>query len=52
MHGVGLDEDVRIWFEPPEEGPRNSGRQRRRRNSPYAVPATTVPSNLIEQCLA
>jgi hypothetical protein len=52
MHGVGLDEDVRIWFEPAEEGPRNGGRQRRRRASSYAVPATTVPANLIEQCLA
>ncbi len=52
MHGVGLDEDVRIWFEPPEQVPRDGGRQRRRRNSSYAVPATTVPSNLIEHCLA
>jgi hypothetical protein len=52
MHGVGLDEDVRIWFEPPEDGPRGGGRQRRRRTSASAVPATTVPSNLIEQCLA
>jgi radical SAM superfamily enzyme YgiQ (UPF0313 family) len=52
MHGVGLDEDVRVWFEPPPEGPRDGGRRRRRRNSSYAVPATTVPSNLIEQCLA
>jgi radical SAM superfamily enzyme YgiQ (UPF0313 family) len=52
MHGVGLDEDVRIWFEPAEEGARDGGRQRRRRASSYAVPATTVPSNLIEQCLA
>jgi radical SAM superfamily enzyme YgiQ (UPF0313 family) len=52
MHGVGLDEDVRIWFEPAEEGPRNGGRRRRRRASSPAVPATTVPSNLIEQCLA
>jgi radical SAM superfamily enzyme YgiQ (UPF0313 family) len=52
MHGVGLDEDVRIWFEPPEEGSRERGRPRRRRNCSYSVPATTVPSNLIEQCLA
>jgi hypothetical protein len=52
MHGVGLDEDVRIWFEPPENGPRGGGRQRRRPASASAVPATTVPSNLIEQCLA
>jgi hypothetical protein len=52
MHGVGLDEDVRIWFEPPKNGPRGGGRQRRRRASAAVVPATTVPSNLIEQCLA
>lgn len=52
MHGVGLDEDVRIWFEPPEDGDRGGGRQRRRPASAAAVPATTVPSNLIEQCLA
>jgi hypothetical protein len=52
MHGVGLDEDVRIWFEPPENGPRGGGRQRRRRAASYAVPVTTVPSNLIERSLA
>jgi hypothetical protein len=52
MHGVGLDEDVRIWFEPPENGPRGCGRQRRRRAGSYAVPVTTVPPNLIEQSLA
>jgi len=52
MHGVGLDEDVRIWFEPPENGPRGGGRQRRRRAGSYAVPVTTVPPNLIEQSLA
>jgi hypothetical protein len=52
MHGIGLDEDVRIWFEPPENRPRGGGRQRRRRAASYAVPVTTVPSNLIEQSLA
>ena len=51
MHGAGLDQDVRVWFEPPEEGPRDGGRQRRRRAA-SAVPATTVPPDLIEQCLA
>jgi radical SAM superfamily enzyme YgiQ (UPF0313 family) len=40
MHGVGLDEDVRIWFEQPQAG------------AIHAVPPTTVPSNLIEKCLA
>jgi hypothetical protein len=53
MHGVGLEEDVRIWFEPPKKDARGRGlRQRRRRNASYTVPATTVPSNLIQQCLA
>jgi hypothetical protein len=52
MHGVGLEEDVRIWFEPPENGPRGGGRQRRRRAASHAVPVTTVPPNLIEQSLA
>jgi hypothetical protein len=56
MHGVGLDQDVRIWFEQPETereaGGRRAAKQRRRRNAIDAVPATTVPSNLIEKCLA
>jgi Radical SAM superfamily len=58
MHGVGLDEDVRIWFEQaqpePKPGPggRRAAKQRRRRAAIQAVPATTVPSNLIEKCLA
>ncbi len=52
MHGVGLEQDVRVWFEPPECGHRGAGRQRRRAASSYAVPATTVPADLIEQCLA
>jgi radical SAM superfamily enzyme YgiQ (UPF0313 family) len=44
MHGIGLDEDVRIWFDPRENG--------RRRGLAFSVPATTVPSDLIERCLA
>jgi hypothetical protein len=51
MHGVGLDEDVRVWFEPIGDGSRSSIR-RRRRAAASAVPATTVPPDLIEQCLA
>lgn len=39
MHGVGLDADVREWFEMPAA---------RRR----AVPRTTVPRNLIERAIA
>jgi len=52
MHGVGLDEDVRIWFESPKDGPRGGSRRRRGRAEGGAVPATTVAPNLIEQCLA
>jgi hypothetical protein len=50
MHGVGLDEDVRSWFDPPAAGSRTGTRQRRRR-AEASVPATTVPPDLIEQCL-
>jgi len=52
MHGVGLEEDVRSWFERPEDVGRSGARLRRRRAAASAVPATTVPSNMIEQCLA
>ena len=44
MHGVGLDEDVRLWF--------GSGKNSRRRGATSAVPSTTVPPDLIERCLA
>jgi hypothetical protein len=44
MHGVGLDADVREWFEPrPAKG--NGRRQK------FGVPATTVPADLIERSL-
>jgi radical SAM superfamily enzyme YgiQ (UPF0313 family) len=52
MHGVGLDQDVRAWFEPPRDGSRNTGRQGRSRAASYSVPATTVPATMIEQYLA
>jgi radical SAM superfamily enzyme YgiQ (UPF0313 family) len=41
MHGVGLDEDVRVWFEP-----------RGRKRVKHSVPATHVPPDLIERALA
>jgi hypothetical protein len=50
MHGVGLDLDVREWFEQsaPVRGARkNAGRRRT-----GAVPRTTVPRNLIERAIA
>jgi hypothetical protein len=40
MHGIGLEEDVRTWFD--------RGTRRRTR----IVPATRVPPDLIERCLA
>jgi radical SAM superfamily enzyme YgiQ (UPF0313 family) len=50
MHGVGLDLDVREWFEQPAPA-RDIGKRARRRAT-NAVPRTTVPPNLIEQALA
>jgi hypothetical protein len=52
MHGVGFDEDVRMWFEPRENGRRRGARQGPRRGAAFAVPATTVPPDLIERCLS
>jgi len=51
MHGVGLDADVRTWFEPRPAERRSGARQRRRRGVASAVPATTVPPDLIERFL-
>jgi len=51
MHGVGLDADVRTWFEPRAVG-RRAPRQRRRRGARATVPRTTVPPDLIERYLA
>jgi radical SAM superfamily enzyme YgiQ (UPF0313 family) len=44
MHGVGLDADVREWF---EARPGRSGAKRKR----FGVPATRVPADLIERSL-
>jgi radical SAM superfamily enzyme YgiQ (UPF0313 family) len=52
MHGAGLEQDVRAWFEPHEITTSGGRPQRGRRAPSSAVPATTVPPNLIEQCLA
>ena len=45
MHGIGLETDVREWF---GARPRSTGR----RGKSAAVPATTVPPDLIESYLA
>jgi radical SAM superfamily enzyme YgiQ (UPF0313 family) len=51
MHGVGLDADVREWFEPRPEGRRRGGRHHGRRGLLPSVPATTVPPDLIARLL-
>ncbi len=50
MHGVGLDLDVREWFEQPP--PDRGVRKRARRRTLHSVPRTLVPPNLIERALA
>jgi hypothetical protein len=50
MHGVGLDADVREWFEQRSKGHRKGGR--RRGDTSVGVPRTTVPPDLIDQFLA
>ena len=49
MLGIGLDADVRAWFEAPRPARRTHGR-RPRRHGPL-VPKTTVPPNLIARSL-
>ena len=54
MHGVGLDADVRAWFEPsvvPADGGRGRRRRRRKGGAYASVPKTTVPPDLIERYL-
>ena len=51
MLGVGLDADVRTWFEAPRAAERRGRGRRPRRRAP-AVPATTVEPELIARCLA
>ncbi|HEX6637246.1 MAG TPA: radical SAM protein [Steroidobacteraceae bacterium] len=51
MHGVGLEDDVRVWFEPRAQGGGNGARRGHGRRAAQSVPATTVPGDLIERCL-
>jgi radical SAM superfamily enzyme YgiQ (UPF0313 family) len=51
MHGVGLDADVREWFDPPRKGLRRASRSRGRSPSSSSVPPATVPPDLIEHFL-
>jgi Radical SAM superfamily len=52
MHGVGLDADVRDWFEPRAKGRRRRERRRGRHSVSVGVPGTTVPPDLIHRFLA
>jgi hypothetical protein len=52
MHGVGLDADVREWFEPREvEGDDVHRRRGGRRRAKRAVPKTTVSPDLIARAI-
>ena len=50
MHGIGLEADVREWFESPVR--RVNGRKHGRRSAAASVPRTTVPPDLIERFLS
>jgi hypothetical protein len=52
MHGVGLDEDVRVWFAPRGARAGNGTRRGRGARTVRSVPPTTVPADLIERCLS
>jgi hypothetical protein len=51
MHGVGLDVDVREWFEARSNRHLASGRGRARRRRVHPVPRTSVPPDLIQSYL-
>jgi len=52
MHGIGLEADVREWFEPrPGAAPRKGARGAQRAPR-HSVPRTTVEPDLIERFLA
>ncbi|HEX6396658.1 MAG TPA: radical SAM protein [Steroidobacteraceae bacterium] len=51
MHGVGLDTDVREWFEPRAPGGNGNGSRKHGRHAVRRVPRTTVPPDLIERSL-
>ncbi len=52
MHGIGLDADVREWFEArPGARAQRAARNGGRRRTVSSVPRTTVPPDLIERSL-
>jgi hypothetical protein len=54
MHGLGLEEDVRVWFdERPSAGPRGASRPRSQRGGDGpGIPAAKVPRDLIARALS
>jgi radical SAM superfamily enzyme YgiQ (UPF0313 family) len=50
MHGIGLEADVREWFEASPH-PRRGGARKHGRGGEVIVPRTKVPANLIENFL-
>jgi hypothetical protein len=52
MHGIGLETDVREWFEARPHPRRGGGRKHGRGAAAATVPHTKVPANLIENFLA
>jgi hypothetical protein len=57
MHGMGLEEDVRVWFEPRRGrgGGRHNGEGNGKASGKrglWRVPPTTVPPDLIERSLS
>jgi hypothetical protein len=51
MHGVGLDDDVRVWFEPRAHMAGTGARRKAAQRWARHVPRTTVPPDLIERYL-
>jgi len=50
MHGVGLDADVRTWFDT-RHAVRATSRRRGQRSATSSVPAPKVPADLIARAL-
>ena len=49
MHGIGLETDVREWFDPGTGTPSSRRPASPAPRSLLSVPATTVPPDLIER---
>jgi radical SAM superfamily enzyme YgiQ (UPF0313 family) len=51
MHGIGLEDDVRVWFEPSADMGGGASRRKAAQRWARRVPSTTVPPDLIENYL-